>query len=263
MSKQVQEQFQIRLKMVDDVFHNTIIALERLEIFLEKKRNAKNKIEITAINTERDLHDDEANPPTEEGFHLELQTQCLALFFQTKFDNDKETFERVVKYFLTDLLTWYGGRSSSIRYDEVEKYFIPIVSSLNRQVSNAKQISEIIKDYVIDIDSDIQNLSDDDREKAVLEGFTAFTRASEVTRKSNEGFLKKIFKGETKSEFTQHTRGDEGKGYERLLRAFLNLYNEKTPALILRKIVKQHLPDLDSVFEEVMLEEFYSKKNKN
>ena len=108
MSKQVQEQLQIRLKMLDDVFHNVIIALERLEVFLEKKRNSSHKSVVTAINTDRDLHDDKSNPPSEEGFHLELHTQCLALYFQTNFDNDKETFDKVVTYFLADLLTWYG-----------------------------------------------------------------------------------------------------------------------------------------------------------
>jgi hypothetical protein len=260
MSKQIQEQLQIRLKMLDDVFHNVIIALERLEVFLEKKRSAKIKIEQTAINSDRDLHDDKANPPTEEGFHLELQTQCLALYFQTNFDKDKETFSKIIKYFLTDLLTWYGGREDSVPYNEVEKYFIPIISALNRQVSNQKQISEIIKQYVIDIDSDIRNLSDEHKEKAVIDGFTAFTRASEVTRKSNEGFLKKMFGGGEKPEFTPHIRGTEKAGYERLLRALLNLYNDKTPLLILTNLVKQHLPDLNNVFEEVILEEFYNLK---
>ncbi len=246
--------------MVDDVFHNVIIALERLEIFLDKKRDSKTKTEQTAINTDRDLHDDKANPPTEENFHLEIHTQCMALFFQTNFDKDKETFDRVLKYFLTDILTWYGGRADSMPYDEVEKYFIPIISALNRQISNQKQISEIIKQYVIDIDTDLKDLSDDKKEKAVIEGFTAFTRAIEVTRKSNEGFLKKLFGGSSKPEFTSHVRGTEKEGYERLIRAFLNLYNEKTPLLILTKLVRQHFPELNDVSEEIVLEEFYKQK---
>ncbi len=262
MSKQVQEQLQIRLKMLDDVFHNVIIALERLEVFLEKKRKIKD-IEFiqTALKSDRDLHDDEANPPTEEGFHLEIQTQCLALYFQTNFDRDKETFDRVVKYFLSDLLTWYGGRKHSKSYNEIEKYFIPIVSTLNRQVTNQRQISEIIKQYVIDIDTDIQNLSDEDKEKAVLEGFTAFTRSTEVARKRNDGFLKRVFgKEEANSEFTHHKRGTETEGYKHLIKAYLYLYNERTPLLLLSKVVGQYYPEMNSVLSEVVIEELYKLK---
>jgi hypothetical protein len=260
MNRQIQEQLQIRLKMLDDVFHNVIIALERLEIFLEQKRNAKVKTEQTAINTDGDLHDDKANPPTEETFHLEMHTQCLSLFFQTNFDRDKETFDKVVRFFLSDILTWYGGRKNTMPYNEVEQYFIPVISALSRQISNQRQISEIIKQYVIDIDTDIKQLSDERKERAVVEGFTAFTRATEVARKSNEGFFKKMLKGNSKSEFTSHTRGTETDGYERLLRAFLNIYTEKTPVLMLRKLIGQHFPDLDGVFEEIVLDEFYNQK---
>ncbi len=54
---QTQEQLQMQMKGLDDVFHNVIVALERLERYL----TTENSIEITAIGTDRDLHDDEKN----------------------------------------------------------------------------------------------------------------------------------------------------------------------------------------------------------
>lgn len=262
MSKQIQEQLQIRMKMLDDVFQNVIIALERLEIYQNKNSDSVKDLSQTAMNSDRDLHDDKLNPPTIDGFHLELQLQCMSLFHQTNFDKDKDSFEKVVKYFLNDLLTWYGGRNEKIPYTEIEKYFIPIISSLSRQVSNAGQISEIIKQYVIDIDTDIKNLSNDDKEKAVIEGFTAFTRATEINRKKNETFINSDEGKKTEFNFTSHLRGTAEDGYKRLVFSFIEFYLEKAPIQILNKLVKQHNPDLFNSYTELLEEHIYKTKQK-
>ena len=101
MAIQTQTNLQLRKKGLDDVFHRTIIALERLELFLMMTANDNKQVTInqTAIRTSRDLHDDEKNPPSKDSFFGEVQLQTSALFFQTEFD-DKEVFSKAVQYFL-------------------------------------------------------------------------------------------------------------------------------------------------------------------
>lgn len=120
-----------------------------LKCFLRLKKNQTvvNSIEQTAIKTERDQHDDEKNPPNRELLFGEVQLQCSALYFQTQFD-DKELFEKTVKYFMNDLLEWYGGRGEEIEANEVENFFLPIVVSLSRQISSVADIMEVVEKYV-------------------------------------------------------------------------------------------------------------------
>lgn len=80
--------------------------------------------QVTAIGTNRDKHDDVANPPTEESILAEMQLQCSTLWFQTKTDED-ERLQKTIKYFIEDLFSWYGGRKD-IPFDEVEMFFYSI-----------------------------------------------------------------------------------------------------------------------------------------
>ena len=101
-----QDQIRAKMQRLDDVFHSMIVALERLEIYTEAVRldgRANGELITTAVRTDRDLHDDESNPPSRNSFLGEIQLQLSALYFQTKID-DKETFTSAVKYFLGDLL---------------------------------------------------------------------------------------------------------------------------------------------------------------
>ena len=77
MAEQTQTQWKIKLKMLDDVFHRMIIALERLESFLEYNRNGDDaaKLSVTGMHSSRDLHDDQKNPPD-------------LIFLQTEFGRD-------------------------------------------------------------------------------------------------------------------------------------------------------------------------------
>ena len=248
---QIQEQLQRRMKMLDDVFHNTIIALERLEVYREQKRVASYRLKATAMSSDRDLHDDKANPPTENNFYLEMQTQCLALFYQTKFDKGDKTFDEVVKYFLNDLLTWYGGREEAhIPPNEVEKYFIPIMAAVSRQVESAPDISKIIKDYVIDIDTDMTTLSDAEKEKVVTEGFIAYTRSMGIVGRKHEEFMQQHGQTDQPFAFSVHRRGSSEAGLRRLLTYFTHEFDKKAPVINLKKLVIKYAPELCDVMNE-------------
>lgn len=238
MSEQVQQQLQIRMKMLDDVFHNAIIALEKLEVFLESERGNSKELLTTAIKTERDLHDDEKNPPTRERLYGEMQLQCTALYYQTKFD-DPEIFKKAVKNFLVNLFQWYAGRKN-VEPNDVEKFFIPFIGSLSRQITLATQVSELVKKYVIDIVKDISTFTDEEKEKAITEGYLSYIRAVDRVGKSNEEFVK-LGKDVT---ITLHKRGEAEEGYIHLQKAFSALYEDETPLAFLEKVVANYLPEL-------------------
>jgi hypothetical protein len=255
---QSQEQLQIRLKGLDDVFHNTIIALERLEYYLENEKSRKKELQMTAVRTDRDLHDDKRNPPTLSSLHTEIHTQCLALFYQTNFDKDQETFKNVLQYFLEDIFTWYGGRVGTAA-DEIEKYFLPISAALSRQIKSAADISKIIRTYVIDLD-DISKLSDEEKEEAVVEGFTALNKAHHITEERMKVFMDKMNKGE-EFEFTSHSRGTLDDGIKRLLSAFTESYETKTPADTLLRFVSNNFPESQGAVIETLLNKLFNTKH--
>ncbi len=254
MSERVQHPIQTRLKAFDDVFHNVIISLERLERFLLAEE-LYGELGITAVQSERDLHDDEKNPPTIKLLYGETQLQCSALFYQTKFD-DEELLYKTVTYFLKDLLMWYGGRNESISFDDVDRFFIPIVSSLDRQVHDVRQIMQTVHKYVRDIDNDITKFSEEEKEKSIQEGFGAWLRAQDIVENQHKAFMEK---GEDVV-FTVHQRGTVEEGLQRLYNAFIELYTEKTPLLFLENTRKKYLKDID--FDPVHLLSNHIFKNR-
>ncbi|MET3536721.1 hypothetical protein [Chryseobacterium limigenitum] len=238
MSERIQQQIQIRLKAFDDVFHNVIITLERLERFLLAEELYEG-LDITAVRSERDFHDDEKNPPTIKLLYGETQLQCSALFYQTKFD-DEELFHKTVSYFLKDLLMWYGGRKENIPYDDVDRFFIPVVSALDRQVHDVRQVMQTVHKYVRDIENDISQFSEEEKEKSVHEGFGAWLRAQDIVEKHYAAFMEK---GDDVV-FTVHQRGTVEEGLQRLYNAFIEIYTEKTPLLFLESTRKKYLWDI-------------------
>lgn len=237
--EQIQKQQQVRLKTFDDVFHCVIIALERLEGYLSVGKEYSD-IPVTAVKTDRDLHDDIKNPPTEKLLYSEVELQCMTLYYQTRFD-DEELYQKTVSYFLKDILMWYGGRPKAMEYDDIDKFFIPIVSALDRQVHEAKQIDQTIIKYVKDIGNTIEDLEEDAKEDAVREGFTTWLLAQDITQNRTHDFL-----ASGKSvEFTVHTRGSIKEGLERLYRAFTILYEDSTPVRFLESLRKKYLQEED------------------
>ena len=248
MAERTTEQIQIKLKMLDDVFHRMIIALERLETFLEIHRKGESaaKFATTGMHGERDLHDDQKNPPTLESVLGEVQLQCSALFFQTKFD-DETLFAQTMKYFMTDLLEWYGGRSKEIPYDEVEMYVLPIAVSLSRQISSVVDIMQVCDEYVTKLRR-IEDFSDDEKERAVEEGFTAFLRAQHRTGEQLQEFVA----SGAEVKFSAHKRGTIEDGYKRLMDAMTNLYPTTTPAKKVRATFTTYVESLPEFTDEVL-----------
>lgn len=255
MSKQTQTNVQVRKKGLDDVFHRAIIALERLEVFLMMVKSDQEQVNIahTAIKTSRDLHDDEKNSPTLESFMAEVQLQASALFFQTEFD-DKVVFNKAVEYFLKDLLEWYGGRSSEIPFDEVDKFFIPIMVSLNRQATTVVDIMQAVSKYVGKIKT-IEELTLEEKRKAVIDGFTAFMLADHSTKEENKEFEES---GEEVI-FTSHKRGNAVDGYKRLFMAFMEMYDEPMPAKLIVSVVENYLLEIAKMCPDITQEAIDSK----
>ncbi len=243
MKEQVQEQIQVRYKMLDDVFHNAIIALERLERFLSLEKSSKDEIQTTAMLSDRDLHDDKKNPPTRKSIYGEMQLQCTTLYFQTQF-NTKDAFEKAQRYFLKDLLEWYAGRVGK-QPNDVEKFFVPFVGSLSREITSVAQIPELVKKYVCDIDLTMNSYTDEQKEKAITEGYTAWILAGH----KYSSRMKEFEQSGQEVKLTEHKRGEAINGYCHLKAAFETIYENKTPLALLDKLVSLYLPELLSEHE--------------
>lgn len=239
MTQQIRQQIRLKMKMFDDVFHAAIIALERLERLISGEKYTTT-LSLTAILTERDLHDDDKNIPTKRLLYGEMQLQCSTVFYQTRFDDEK-MFHQTVTYFLEDLLKWYGGRPLDIPFDDVDKFFIPLMSALDRQVQDVDQLMQTVKKYVGDIDNDLSRYTEDEKEKAVLDGFGSYLRAVTLAGERYQQFME----SDEELVLTVHERGSITEGLERLYQAFLQLYEEKTPVLFLDGIRKKYLSKID------------------
>lgn len=236
--KQTQVQIQTRIRMLDDVFHIAIIALERLETYLLQKKGQQ-ALAVTAVGTERDLHDDVATPPDEERIFAEMQLQCTTLWFQTKTDDD-EYLKKTVKYFVEDLFAWYGGRQN-LPFDEVEMFFVPLMGALSRQITAVTDITATVKKYVTDRIKSIDDLNAEEKETAVYEGFMAYLKGQDKMQERKEQFEleKDAF------ELTAHKRGTLQEGYNRLSLAMKELYpDDVLPAKFLEKVVYDYLSEL-------------------
>lgn len=248
MAEQIQERINVRMKSLDDVFHRMIIALERLETFLEIHRRGGEAagVELTGMHGSRDLHDDQKNPPSIESVLGEVQLQCSSLFFQTKLDDEK-LFEQTMKYFMSDLLAWYGGRSKDMPYDEVEMYVLPIIVSLSRQIGSVIEIMKVCDDYVAKVRR-IEDFSDEEKEKAVQEGFSAFLTAQHQTGEQMQEFIA----SGAEVKLSAHKRGTALDGYNRLMDAMIKLYDTNTPAKKVRNTFSTYVDGLPEFADETL-----------
>lgn len=240
--------WQLKIKQLDDVFNRLIISLERLEAFLEIERlqgDISNPLRTTAVGTSRDLHNDEKNIPTRDSFLGEVQLQLTALYYQTKMD-DIELFNTTMKYFLKDILQWYGGRSNAVPYNEVDAFILPIIVALNRQVKSVADLMQIVKKYVADIKS-ISDYNEKERFNAVISGWTAYQIALDRNAQETHQFL------ESNSDvvLTSHVRANETDGYKRLVLALTTLFDQPLPAKILCRTIKSYLPEVAESFPQI------------
>lgn len=260
MANLTQDQIRARMQRLDNVFHRMVVALERLEIFTEAVRlggKANTELSTTAIRTDRDMHNDASNPPTRDSFYGEVQLQLSALFFQTQFD-DKELFNSSVKYFLGDLLEWYGGRSESIPYNGIDAFVLPIIVSLSQQVKDVAEIMEVVEKYVAIIPG-ISSYSDDEKAEAIA---NAMEKLILVTEHSREQSCQSDIQEDVK--FTLHKRGNRLEGYKRLINAMLQMYNEAMPAIVVYRTINNFLPEITDAVPTITEEnivEFITTKN--
>ena len=254
--KQLQERLGIRKKLLDDVFHNMIISLERLEMFLECQRRGDNAIKLgtTGMHSSRDLHDDQKNPPNLMSMLGEVQVQCTALFFQTKLDDEK-LFAQTMKYFMTDLLEWYAGRSKDIPYDQVDMYILPIMVSLSRQIKGVPEIRQVCDEYVTKLPS-MDEFTEEQKEKAVSEGFEAFIRAQHIVGEQLQEFVE----SGKEAVFSVHQRGAAVDGYKRLMDAMISLYDTTLPAKKVRTTFTAYVEGLPEFTDEDLETAIASKK---
>ena len=236
MAEQVQERINVRMRNLDDVFHNMIIALERLESFLIiKSKSDASKVKQTAVKSARDLHDDAKNPPNEESVFGEVQLQCSTLWFQTQMD-DPKLFKKSMEFFFSDLLEWYGGREQ-LPYDEVEMFVLPIITALSHQAESVIDIMATTDKYVKKLRR-MEDLSEKEKERAVEEGFNAYIRGQHYAGEQ----LQKFIESGAEVVLTSRKRGTAIDGYKRLIDAMIKLYDDAMPAKIVRKTVETYLP---------------------
>lgn len=260
MAKLTQDQIRAKMQRLDNVFHRMVVALERLEIFTEAVRlggKANTELSTTAIRTDRDMHDDASNPPTRDSFYGEVQLQLSALYFQTQID-DKEIFNPAVKYFLADLLEWYGGRNESIPYNGIDAFVLPIIVSLSQQVKDVAEIMEVVEKYVAVIPG-ISSYSDEEKAEAIANGMEKLIL---VTEHNHEQSHKSDLQEDVI--FTVHKRGEQLDGYKRLINAMLHMYNEAMPAIVVFRTIHNFLPEntdaVPTITEENIVE-FMATRN--
>lgn len=241
--KQDTGQIQTKLRFFDNAFHRVIICLERLELFLEVERLGGNKpnLKQTAMNTDRDLHDDVENTPSRERHLSELELQCMTLNVQSKSLIGEEEHDATIKYFYKDLLEWYGGRSEQMPYNEVESAIIPIMLVLNHQ-SNNKDFASVYEKYVAKTIT-IDDLSDDEKRQAVTEGMIAYIKGMDRVHDDIHRFLEQ---GDEEIKLTGHRRGEAVNGYKRIVDALTSLFDEVVPAKVFVHTISNYLPEVAS-----------------
>lgn len=221
--------------MEDDAFHRTIIALERLESFLNQVngRNA-NPLLQTATGSSRDHHRDDS-ASSEEMCFLELSIDCSGLFLCSDY-KDPEIFLISVEAFLFDLLQWYGGRSLLDFYDSVDAMIIPITAALSH---TTKDIDALFEKYVYKT-TGLEDDPIDEKENAVKEGMNSWIKAQDVINRE----IQNPSKYPDSNLITSHKRGTAIEGYKRIIAALTNLFHESTPLKMFVKIINKYLPDI-------------------
>lgn len=241
---------QVQLQSEDNVFHNVIIALERLEQFLYK---GKSDLLTTAIGTSRDLHDDEKRVSTELVYFEELALQCGSLRFAASYD-DKAIFKVAVEAFVRDLLEWYAGRQFLEYYDEVDASVIPIIVAL----TNGKNIDDVFQKYVYSFPQ-IEETQEEKYHK-VKHGMEDWIMARHIMEeRQTESFL-----SETDGLITSHSRGNVIDGYKRIIAALTTKFETSAAVKMFYKIVQEYLPSVTQMMpniNEESIDELYANKN--
>lgn len=248
---------QTQLQSEDNIFHRTIIALERLERFLNIERGfSGDSLKHTAIGTSRDFHDDSKYVPTRDSYFMELSIQCSTLYVAAHYE-DKEVFITAVEAFMKDLLEWYAGRELLDYYDEVDASVIPIMVALTYQSNN---IDEIFQKYVYTTPTVEQ--SHEEKYQAIKTGVESWLLGKHL---AEESLKQPLLQSNKDGYITSHIRGNAVDGYKRVISALTTMFDTSAPTKMLYKMVDKYLPyvvqQIPNVNEET-IDDLYEKKAK-
>jgi hypothetical protein len=261
MSKQsqIQSQKQAQLQFLDNGIHRLIIALERLEGFLAVENQKEKTLKWVAVNTERDLHNDKIVPPTKQGFYSETHLHVLNISKQGRFggymdgskkfafEDEAQLIDSSASHFLNDIFEWYSPRANEIP-DDIERFAVPVIAAIADKKLSANDIDALILDYVGNLNDDLSTQPDEYKETAIIEGFTAWTKAAEKVAEE----MKKFEESGMNVQLTSHTRGDAQIGYLHLKKSFEALFagdKGKIAVLLLEKHTKKFCPKLYASLE--------------
>ena len=229
----------------NDVFHNAIIALERLEQCLNATEHQESHLLIqTAIGTKGDHHTAETNKRDKEGWLTELLLQCQTIYFNSDYD-DKEVFDAAAKLFVENLLEWYAGRRFLSYYDIVDSCVIPLILAISHQRVN---FEDIFKKYVYDITAgNAANATLEQKYEQTKEGFAAYTAAGYIIAKEqNEENMP------NNDIITSHKRGNASDGYRRIINGLTSpMCETAAPAKLFYKEVLKYLPEVVASIPEI------------
>ena len=177
IERTIQKAVAVEVQFLDNTFHRLLIALERLEAFLSIEEGTKIE-KYTAMKTDRDQHNDIEVIPTKDSYYGEMQLQIIALSKQGRFKDAPDYVDSSAKYFLNDILEWYSLRET-FQPNDIERFATPVLASLTDKTLESTELSELIYKYVRDLNNDIHSLPDEEKRKAVEEGWLAYVKAME------------------------------------------------------------------------------------
>lgn len=237
-----QAQIQNELQILDDIFHRTITALERLELFLDGNKANVSLIQ-TAAGGKRDFHDPEIDRGS-DAYYDELALKCNALFMAAKFD-DEDVFKSAATVFVNDTLEWYAGREG-MGYNAVDAAIIPIFVAITRQAKSAGQVDKMFDDYVYKPQE--SPMSIDDKYEATKDMVEAWIKANHM---NDEGVIKETRESEQQEIYTSHKRGDAIEGFKRMFSFVTTKYDTTFPAKLFVKTIREFSPAIASQFKDV------------
>jgi len=259
MKKIHEGRIKIMLKDFDDVFHVLLIAMERLEAYLEieQKGIIPTSLKHTAIKSDRDIHNDEKNIPSRGSFLAEVQLDCSSLVFQPE-EFDPETYKKTATFFLNDLLEWFAGRTNEMDFNEVDAFAIPILAILNRSVTDPTEVVGLVDKYITHIPT-IHEKSEKEQEESTKKGLAAYLLGQHHASEQMSAFIA----SGADVELTVHQRGSVLDGYKRLFEAFTTLYTETLPAKTLIRTVKEFIPEVAEACPDICIDnvELYIAKH--
>lgn len=245
-----------QLQSENRVFDNMIIALERLEGLLNAERNVQS-LQQTAMDSERDIHDDSLGSRDRETYFLEPSLHCTTLYMTAGYE-DPEVFSIASESFLKDLMEWYAGRELLEYYDEVDACVVPIVAALARSSEmmtalDCESVFDVYQKYVMEVS--LEKKSSDDGYNQAKEGVEAWILGQHYAGKPMEfpeGYV------------LSHKRGDVQDGYKRIITALTVLFESSAPAKMFYKIINQHLPEVAQQYPDINedgIDKLYQRKS--